>query len=113
MLHLESGGRKKGCALFEPSSEWAVISAESLPNPYSTIKKGDLKDELELLQCWISERAPGKWKRIVKKCVDALNKGMHVRVQCAGGQHRSYSIVEAVARKYSGSLTVVHRDRKV
>jgi len=113
MLRLESGGRKKGCAPFEKSIGWVVISAESLPNPYVAIKNGDLKNELELLQCWISKRAPIPWRRILKKCVDALNKGMHVRVQCAGGQHRSYSIAEAVARNYSGELTVVHRDRAV
>lgn len=114
MLSLESGGRKKGCAPFKPlaSHTWIVISAENLPNPHGIIKKGEIEDDFASIQRWISNRAPNLWKRKLKQCMNELKKGMNVRVQCAGGQHRSYSIVEAVASAYEGALDVAHRDRK-
>lgn len=111
MLFLESGGCRRGCVAFNPSAQWTVIKVVGLPNPYARIKAGHLRDDLEVLQRWIAERAPARWKRAIDKCVAALRKGKHVRVQCVGGQHRSCAVVEAVARTYLGPLTVVHNDR--
>lgn len=111
-LCLESGGRKPGCAPFAPSPEWVVVSAEGLPNPHRAIQTGKLDDELPLIQAWIARRAPEKYVGVVKKIVGALERGKHVRVQCAGGKHRSYALVEAVAKVYTRTpLAVVHRDR--
>ena len=120
MLFLESGGRKKGCAPFKSSKEWVVVSVTSLPNPQPKIKDGTLKDDLDDIREWISEREPEQWERVVKKCATLLNSGKNVRVQCIGGQHRSPCVMEAVARQWreenshrsEAVLVTAHKDRK-
>jgi len=113
MLFLESGGCKAGCVPFESSEGWVVISAKGLPNPYGEIKKGRLKDELDAIQPWIEKNAPKLWRKKVRACVNALQSGKNVRVECAGGQHRSYSLVEVVAKECGCDVRVVHNDRKL
>jgi RNase adaptor protein for sRNA GlmZ degradation len=117
MLSLESGGCKAGCVPFQRSEGWVVISAKGLPNPYGTIKKGELEDELKFIRPWIETKDPKKWKQKVRACLNALRDGKHVRVECAGGQHRSYSLVETVAKMYGEmygcDLKVLHNDRKI
>lgn len=114
MLYIESGGSKKGCVPRARRCE-ALVNAKLLPNPFNAIKRNEIKDTLDDIMNWIITKNATIWEATMASCRFHLNQGSSLRVECHGGQHRSYAIVEALALEYSSngkSIKVVHQDKK-
>ena len=113
-LYVESGGAKRGCVPRAGRCE-VLVSAKILPNPFKAIRQGEIGDTLENITSWIIDSNSRKWQAILTLCRFHLNRGSSLRVECAGGQHRSYAIVEALALEYRSrgqAIVVVHQDKK-
>ena len=118
-LRLESGGRLRKCRVAHsvfgtPNGRVVNVSKGKfkLPNPKHAIDAQLLDDTAGAIEAWICLHAADEWNQVMNWCESQLRRGVHVRVQCHGGQHRSYAVVEALASRLEDvHLLVVHCDR--
>lgn len=114
MAYIESGGRKKGCVPRANQCE-AVVDVRRLPNPSRAVRAGEVGETFEELTTWISHKNPTLWEATLAKCRAYLQRGCSLRVECQGGQHRSYAIVQTLVLEYQSKghhIEVVHHDKK-
>ena len=112
-LYIESGGIKKGSKLVSARCE-VVVDARRLKNPHTPIKSKRVVDNFDGIKEWLQEEDAKAWESILQVCRSHLGRGKSVRVQCFGGQHRSFAVVEALGREFAEmgvDIEVVHQDR--
>lgn len=93
---LEVGGKKKNCRPSRLSTATLCVNAARLPNPYKTIKRGLLAEELGAITSWLVEEKPALFRRLKAVTTSCLAQGKDVRIQCWGGRHRSQALAHAV-----------------
>ena len=76
------------------------MSAKRLPNPFSAIRRREIGDTFEEIKDWIMAKNPVVWNEILESCRSYLKRGVSLRVECYGGQHRSYAIVQTLALEF-------------
>lgn len=111
-LHIEVGGAKPGSrASGIPGCK--CVDVRALPNPFASLEKGTLDNDMESITSWITARQKTKFDRFVNEVLQQLLKQRCVRVQCYGGKHRSAAVANAALDKYNSIRTDCMRPVKI